>query len=552
MTSSRSVRLLSVLAFAAAVSACGSDNNDPPAATPAPSPAPSPAPVAGPPAVGSLSVKADSVVAAAQANDLRGVTFARNGKVYVSGHRGLATADRQTVVGRFNADGSLDTSFGTGGWVVQNLVTKDPANTTSTGDEQSPSIVELANGDVVFVVNAAEGNGGAPVDGSAVLRPEGTRVVLVRLSSTGTPVASFGTDGRAVVDLGWTTADEADFPVPALNTERTALATGATGFPRDSAWSIALDATSAEEKIVVFAAGPAPRDAGATTQRVDNDRYVQRVLASTGAPDPAFNGGQPFTWTTPGTLSDGVRNGEVEPDGSIMSPGYTNLGTGEGNHCVLLRLTAAGELDAGFTGFSNSTVVPVTPGVAVFNPFKVDRGVAECYGAARLSDGSYVTTGYGGATAVTTPPTASTLGYVSTLQPDLVSFHVQSGGLVAAWGGKGNSALAVQSEGKNRPTNEERGRAVVRLADDRTVQVGRYGGNSAVYVFDKTGVLDPRADVGATEATGAAVGDGILELSNATVAAQFFGAAISSDRKRIATTTNSDDNGARLVILEVN
>ena len=543
MKPSRSLSLVSVLALAATLSACGSDSNDSPAPTPAPTP----------PGPGALSVKADTVVAATQANDLRGVTFASSGKVYVSGHQGLATGDRQTVVGRFNADGTIDSTFGTGGWVTSNLSVKDAANTTSTGDEQSPAIVELANGDVIVVVNVADGNGGAPVDGSVVLRPEGISINLLRFSSSGAPVTTFGTNGRAVVDLGWSQANDANYPVPALNAERTALATGATGFPRDGAWTIGLDSTAAgNERIVVFAHGPAAYDAGAATQRTDNDRYVARVLASTGAPDPTFNGGTALTWASPGILSDGARGGEVEPDGSIISGGYTGLGTGEGNHCILLRITANGALDASFAGFSTSTVVPVQAGVAVFNPFKVNSGAAECYGTTRLSDGSYVTTGYGGATAVTTPPTASTLGYQSTLQPDLVSFRAQSGGLVTAYGGKGIGGLAVQSEGKGRPTNEERGRAVIRLDADRTVHVGRYGGNSAVYVFDQTGTLDPRADVGVTEAAGAASGDGILELSNAVVAAQFFGAAASSDKKLIATTTNADDNGARLVILQVN
>ena len=59
---------------------------------------------------------------ASQAQDLRGVTFAKSGKIYVSGHVGLATADRQTVVGRFNADGTPDTTFGTGGFVTTNVV----------------------------------------------------------------------------------------------------------------------------------------------------------------------------------------------------------------------------------------------------------------------------------------------------------------------------------------------------------------------------------------------------------------------------------------------
>ena len=60
------------------------------------------------------------------------------------------------------------------------------------------------------------------------------------------------------------------------------------------------------------------------------------------------------------------------------------------------------------------------------------------------------------------------------------------------------------------------------------------------------------ADVGATEVAGAVAGDGIIELPTATVAAQLFAAAVSPDGKRIAATTNADDNGARLVVLDVN
>ena len=45
--------------------------------------------------------------------------------------------------------------------------------------------------------------------------------------------------------------------------------------------------------------------------------------------------------------------------------------------------------------------------------------------------------------------------------------------------------------------------------------------------------------------------DGIIELPNATVTQQFFAAALSPDGQRIAVSTSSDDNGARLVVLEV-
>jgi hypothetical protein len=98
----------------------------------------------------------------------------------------------------------------------------------------------------------------------------------------------------------------------------------------------------------------------------------------------------------------------------------------------------------------------------------------------------------------------------------------------------------VQSEGQGRPTAEDRGRHLVALADDRTVQVGRYGGNPAIFVFTPDGRLDAGED-----------GDGILEMGHPTIGAQFFQAALSPDGRRIAATTSNDEGGARLVVLEV-
>ena len=72
---------------------------------------------------------------------------------------------------------------------------------------------------------------------------------------------------------------------------------------------------------------------------------------------------------------------------------------------ILIRINADGSLDKNFGGFvtpassASAIGLAVTPGVAVFNTFVEDGGFAECYGTAKLSDGSYVTTGYGAATA---------------------------------------------------------------------------------------------------------------------------------------------------------
>ncbi|MCW5696475.1 MAG: hypothetical protein KIS96_07025 [Bauldia sp.] len=439
------------------------------------------------------------------ANDLRGVAFAADGSIYASGHAGTVNEETRFVLAHFNADGTLDTGFSDDGIAELDIA---PGR-----QEQSLAVATLSDGDVVAAVYAVDEDGGQSI-------------YLVRFDSTGTQrVAPEWGDEAGLVEVvfGWANADNESFP-------------GVEAPPTDTAWDLQVDRTGGEEKLVVFGMG----SAASGTNRVDVDRYVVR-LNNDGTPDASFNGGVPFTFHSAGALGDNARRGLIEADGSILSAGYTNLGDGLGNHVVLIRLHPDGTIDESFGGFvdpeSSATAVGLvaTPGVAVFNPFVGDGGFAECYAVAKLSDGSYVTTGYGGATG---NGVASSLGYATTQAPDLVSFRVAGTALDTAWGNGGTQA--IQSEGHGQPTAEERGRHVIGLPDDRTVHVGRYGGIAAVYVLNADGTPDTTQH-----------GDGIIQLGHPTINSQFFGAALSPDGTRIALTTNANEFGARLVVLEI-
>jgi len=443
-----------------------------------------------------------------QANDLRGLAFAAGGEIYASGHVGTAAALQQTVVARFNDDGTLDTTFGGDGVVEIDVAVGR--------EEQSLGVVELAGGDVVAAVTAIDADGGESV-------------YLIRLDSSGNQVTAplWGdADGLVEVVFGWANADNAGYP-------------GANP-PEDTAWDLKLDASGAGERLVVFGLGSAPEGSG----RTDTDRYIVRLDAADGSVDAAFNGGEPFSYHSTGTFGDNQRRGLVESDGSIVAAGYTNFGGAIRHHVILIRLTPAGELDTAFGNIvepaATATDVPIAaqPGVAVFNPFRVDGGYAECYAVALQSDGSYVTTGYGGATG---DAIASTLGYETTVAQDVVAFRLRNTGTTfvdSAWGNDGTQA--VQSEGMGRPTFEDRGRYVIALPDDRTIHAGRFGGNAAVFVMTAVGQLDAAED-----------GDGIIELGHPDIDSQFFNVVLSGDGTRVALSTNSNANGVRLVVLEI-
>ena len=114
-----------------------------------------------------------------KANDLRGVTYAADGKIYVSGHKGDVETETSTVVARFNADGTPDTAFGEDGFVEVDLA---PGRV-----EQSLAIAELSGGDVVVQVNAVDEDGGQSV-------------YLLRFDNTGAQKtgADWGGDSGAV------------------------------------------------------------------------------------------------------------------------------------------------------------------------------------------------------------------------------------------------------------------------------------------------------------------------------------------------------------------
>ncbi|MEY4579868.1 MAG: hypothetical protein RL701_4571, partial [Pseudomonadota bacterium] len=416
-----------------------------------------------------------------QANDLRGLTYSSTGKIWASGHTNADAKNRKIVLARFNADGTPDTSFDEDGFLVHDF---------GPGDEQSMGLVELEGGDVVVQVNRSDNKGGAAIKdkngGADGVRASGVDVMLARFTKDGELVKSFGTDGVAAVLFGWAPADDESWPVPTYDTS---IMTenqrySGSGFPSDQAWGVQVDKSGDDEKLVVTGFGPAKK-VSSGDQRVDNDRYVAKLLANTGAPDPDFNDGSAYTFGLPDKLSDGGRRALVEDDGTIISSGYTNLGADKGNHVVLLRLKKDGKPDTDF-GFGE----PSVPGVAVFNPFVENGGVAECYGIARAASGRYVTTGYGRATGA---DKTSTYGYTTSDGPDLVSFAVKADGksLDKDWGIDGTRA--IQSEEAGLGGTEDRGRDLVVLKDGRAVQVGRYGTSPAIFVLTPDGEFDKAA-----------------------------------------------------------
>ena len=465
-----------------------------------------------------------------QANAINGIEHASDGSILAVGYANNTSGDgdRRSVLMKFTNAGVLDQSFGGGDGVIEYNVSV--AGAGASGDEQPYGVVELANGDLILLVNTADGNGDAT-------NGEGTSVTLLRVDSDGVIDATFGTGGQAEVVFGWPDAANATFVAD----------TGSADFPSDFAYDLLLDDRGGTERLVVVGFGPAAQ--GTAGNPSDRDRYITRLLASDGSVDPGFNPpnatvGGAYTYSTDRSspTTDNARRASLGPNGEILSAGYTDLGANLDNHVVLIQLAADGTPDSSFGNYTEPATSPQNndgPGIAIFNPFVPDSGFAEAYAAVTQSTGGIVASGYGAATGGPTVP--STLGYAPTDQPDLVVFRALNNGTDASFGNNGTQAVQSEPSGAQGSDSEERGRDMVVLPDDRTVHVGRFGGEPAIFVFTADGQLDTRVD-----------SDGIIVLPDTTapvVEQQFFTSEVSSTGTLAIGTRGNDPVGVRMVVI---
>lgn len=465
-----------------------------------------------------------------QANAINGIAHASDGSILAVGYSNndSGDGDRRSVLMKFTSAGALDQSFGGGDGIIEYNLSVMGAG--GDGDEQPYGVVELANGDLMLVINTADGNGDAT-------NGEGTSVTLLRVDSDGVIDATFGTGGQVEVVFGWPDSANATFITD----------TGEADFPSDFAYDLLLDNRGGTERLVVVGFGPAAQ--GTTGNPADRDRYITRLLASDGSVDPGFTPpnatvGGAYTYSTDrtGGTTDNARRASLGANGEILSAGYTDLGAGLDNHVVLIQLAADGTPDSSFGNYTEPATSPQNndgPGIAIFNPFVPDSGFAEAYAAVTQSTGGIVASGYGAATGG--PTVQSSLGYAPTDQPDLVAFRALNNSTDASFGNNGTQAIQSETMGATGDESEERGRDMVLLPDDRTVHVGRFNGLPAVFVFTADGQLDTRVD-----------NDGIITVPDTTapiVEQQLFTSELSDTGTLAIGTRGNDPVGVRLLVV---
>ncbi|PLY01423.1 MAG: hypothetical protein C0623_05370, partial [Desulfuromonas sp.] len=237
-------------------------------------------------------------------------------KIVVAGYHNDGSQD-DTLIVRFNADGSLDTTFNSTGYLADDF-------SGSLRNDQVHGIVIDGSGNIVF-------------SGWTVVTANGDNDVAVgRLTSTGQFDNSFDNDGKLSFDVGATYAGGAIIPVDS----------------DDTANGIGVLSSANADRIVL---GGHSDNAGTNTPffvSLNSDGSFDTNFST------ALNGFYVFGGYE-GSIYDLVVNefDEIVAAGSM----YNNFDTvpSLSNDAALIRMTAAGDLDSNFSSTNTPGVVLV-------------------------------------------------------------------------------------------------------------------------------------------------------------------------------------------------
>jgi uncharacterized delta-60 repeat protein len=298
-----------------------------------------------------------------------GAAVQADGKIIAAGYgHSFGTWTDFTLV-RYNANGSLDTSFDTDGIILTDF---------SLSNEHARALVLQTDGRIVAAGYKGEGSG--------------DDFALVRYNTDGSLDTSFDTDGKVVTDLGYPT-------------------TSGTGDV----------ATQADGKVVV---------AGYSSNGFNDDFAVLRYNAD-GTRDSSFGtGGKALTDISGFIQGERARAIAIQPDGKIIAAGETTLSV-TGSDFALVRYNADGSRDNSFNddgivttdfttnSFDFANAVTIQPDGKIVAAGVVSVNANFDFAIARYNpDGSLDTTFDGDGKVTTSFSANSDAAYAVVIQPD--------------------------------------------------------------------------------------------------------------------------------------
>ncbi len=262
-----------------------------------------------------------------------------DGKIVITGHADVGGT--QSIVARFNADGTLDTTFDSDGYATVNF---------GTSSETFNDVQIQSDGKIVVT-------GYAIIDGHE-------QITVARFETNGSLDTTFDTDGLVIIDIGgvddrgnalaiqsdgslvivgetYNSTDD-DIAVVRLNSNGSLD----TSFDADGIRIISINggyedgcdvALDDNEQIVIVA----------KTSTNSGDSMVIRLNNSDGSYDTSFNG-TGYASIEMGSPYEGIGELAIQNDGKIIVVGDAYVGGN--NDAFIFRLNSDGTLDTSFSG----------------------------------------------------------------------------------------------------------------------------------------------------------------------------------------------------------
>lgn len=389
------------------------------------------------------------------------VAIQSDGKIIVVGSGGAAGID--FAAARYNADGTLDTSFGQGG-----MVTTDFAG----GADYAQAVVIQSDGKIVVAGYADMGG------------VTGTDFALVRYNADGSLDTSFGQGGKVTTDF----AADGDYGQALLiqsNGKIIVAGTSSSGATSDD-FALAryntdgsLDTSFGQGGKVTTNFGPLSiEDAYAAALQADgkivlagmvhtntSDDFALARYNSDGSLDTGF-GSAGLVTTDFGSTNDTAHAIVIQSDGKIIAGGYSINGS---QNFALARYNADGTLDASFDGGKITT--------------DFNGGADTLEGLVLQTDGKVIAAGF-------SFPRRSSV-------PQVALARYNGDGSIDTTFGASGKVLTVLAG------NEDAGEAVALQSDGRIVVAGyardaSFNGQFAVvrYGGDQVAAIPPTANAG--------------------------------------------------------
>jgi uncharacterized delta-60 repeat protein len=303
-------------------------------------------------------------------DQIQGIAVQADGKIVAAGWTDVSDfSDLRIVVTRYNADGTVDITFGSSGFAqfpfgagsaVANCVAIQPDGKILVG---GTAVATAGNGiqsaDLLVIRLDQNGVLDNSFDTDGIATTNITPGSFTNSSETAYAM-DLMTDGRIVVSGSYTASGGASDTVIARYNANGSLDTtlGATGWVATSV-STTTDLSNAvrvqpDGKIV---------SAGFRQQSGFNDSVILRYNAD-GTPDSSFGGaGRVITNISSGNFSnqDQFTSLVLQPDGKIIAGGYSS--DNSNNYFDLVRYNTNGSLDASFSGGIVQTPVGTSNGL---------------------------------------------------------------------------------------------------------------------------------------------------------------------------------------------